>query len=222
MVAFSIIAFIPLEKGAASPVNVKPHSAPTLAFRAPLDTWTLPTLPTVTAPISIPVNFDDSTIATPQLVLANNDTRAEIYDYILANPGAAFRDICAGLNLAIGTAEFHLGVLKKAGLISFLRDGKYKRFFASRVFSQKEMQLLSLLRHSTVRSIIEKLTAEKAVNHGDLASRLCITSQGLTWQMSRLRQEGIVSETCEGLRVTYRINERYGAVLPQLLSRFEQ
>jgi hypothetical protein len=44
-----------------------------------------------------------------------------VYNFAVANPGIQFRGICNGLGIAIGTAEFHLGVLKKAELISFVR-----------------------------------------------------------------------------------------------------
>jgi predicted transcriptional regulator len=152
----------------------------------------------------------------------SNSTRAEVYNFIDANPGIQFRGICAGLDIAIGTAEFHLGVLKKAGLISFIRDGKYKRFFVTKKFSLREMKLISLLRHETLRKILEKITAETIVSHRELASELSITSQGLTWQMNKLREEGIIQESKNGIKVTYSLNEVYGQVLPELLCKIEQ
>jgi predicted transcriptional regulator len=133
-----------------------------------------------------------------------------------------FRGICTGLGIAIGTAEFHLGVLKKAGLISFVRDGKYKRFFANKKFSAKEMKLISLLRHETIKEILKIITNEKTVSHSKLASNLAITSQGLTWQMNRLKEEGIVQENCAITRITYSLNEFYIQALPELLCIIEQ
>jgi predicted transcriptional regulator len=121
------------------------------------------------------------------------------------------------LGIAIGTAEFHLGILKKAGLISFVRDGKYKRFFAAKKFSLKEMKLISLLRHGTVNDILRKITNERTVSHNQLASHLSITSQGLSWQMNRLIEEGIVKDTTNGIKVTYALNETYTSILPELL-----
>ncbi len=155
------------------------------------------------------------------LSVLSNSTRADIYEYIVANPGVQFKGICAGLSIAIGTAEFHLGVLKRAGLICFFRDGKYKRFFVSRKFSLKEMKLLCILRHETTRNIIKKLDAEKIMNHSKLANSLCISSQGLTWQMNRLVEEGIIQEHFEGIKLTYRITETYTGFLPYLFTYFE-
>ena len=81
----------------------------------------------------------------------NNGTRTQIYNYIEENPGVQFRGVCAGLSIPVGLAQYHLGVLIKAGLVSFIRDGRYKRFFPSKKFSRKEMLTISLLRHKTAR-----------------------------------------------------------------------
>jgi len=153
--------------------------------------------------------------------LISNSTRAQVYEFVVANPGIQFRGICTGLCIAIGTAEFHLGILKKAGLISFVRDGKYKRFFETKKFSTREMKLFSLLRHETTREILKTIAAEKTVSHGKLASDLYITSQGLTWQMNRLREQGIVHGNCTSTQVTYSLNEIYVQSLPELLCIIE-
>jgi len=153
--------------------------------------------------------------------ITDNSTRAEIYDFIVANPAIQFRGICVGLDIAIGTAEFHLGILKRAGLICFVRDGKFKRFFASKKFSLTEMKLLCLLRHETARNIIKNLITEKTVHHSRLASSLSISSQGLSWQMNRLIEEGIVQEHRTGINVTYNLNQTYVAILSDYLNYFE-
>ena len=168
---------------------------------------------------SQPTFEDVVKVAQPSLI--SNSTRTEVYNFIVANPGIQFRGICTGLCIAIGTAEFHLGVLKKAGLISFVRDGKYKRFFATKKFSVKEMKLISLLRHETTREILKTIATEKTVSHGKLASDLYITSQGLTWQMNRLREQGIVQGNCIATQVTYSLNEIYVQALPGLLCIIE-
>jgi predicted transcriptional regulator len=170
----------------------------------------------------VQIVLEDTIKESPDSFINNSTTRVEVYDFINANPGIQFRGICTGLSIAIGTAEFHLGVLKKAGLISFVRDGKYKRFFASKKFSMKEMKLISLLRHETIREIIKKIASEKIVSHQRLASHLCITSQGLTWQINRLREEGIVEENRNGIRVAYSLNEVYVQLLPELICTIEQ
>jgi predicted transcriptional regulator len=208
LVAFSLIALIQSEKTGVFRVNV---SAP-FSFHVPsTDDFGYLVSP---ACFSQPV-FGDVVKEAPSSL--NNSTRAAIYDFVVANPGVQFRGICAGLSIAVGTAEFHLGVLKRAGLISFVRDGKYKRFFATKTFNLTEMKLISLLRHDTVKEILSRIAGESHVTHGRLASELSITSQGLTWQMNRLKEEGVVQAKFEGLKVSYSINQVYLDVLPEVL-----
>ena len=152
----------------------------------------------------------------------NNATRVAIYDFIKANPGVQFRGICTQLGISIGLAEFHLGVLKKAGLISFFRDGRYKRFFESKKFSQKQMKLISLLRHDTTRSIIKTMLEGKQASHSELSCHLAITSQGVTWQMNRLKKDDIIQESKDGMKITYSLENAYAPILTELVNLVEQ
>jgi DNA-binding transcriptional ArsR family regulator len=206
LISLSFVALIQLEKNSSLTFNLNSGLACRLSFCVPA--------------FSGQPQFED-VASEAQFPLINNSTRAEVYEFIVANPGIQFRGICTGLGIAIGTAEFHLGVLKKAGLISFFRDGKYKRFFVSKMFSVKEMKLISLLRHETTKQILKTITAQKTVSHSKLASDLSISSQGLTWQMNRLREEGIVQENCTATRVIYSLNEAYVQSLPILLCTIE-
>ena len=126
-----------------------------------------------------------STAQTPETAFANA-TRAQIYDFIRENPGIQFRAICAGLCLPVGLVQYYVGGLIKATLVSFVRDGRYKRFFVSKRFSKREMAAISLLRHRTAKRIVEVLLCKKQLSHGKLACEISVTSQGLTWQMKTL------------------------------------
>lgn len=160
-------------------------------------------------------------VAERPATVFNNATRAQIFDFIKANPGVQFRGICAQLGISIGVAEFHLGVLKKAGLISFFRDGRYKRFFVSKKFSQKQMQLISLLRHGTTRSIIKTMLEGKQASHSELANQLTMTSQGVTWQMNRLKKDALIQESKDGMRIIYSLENAYVPMLAEFISLIE-
>ena len=162
------------------------------------------------------VNFAE----TPSPIL-NNETRTEIYNFIKANPGVQFRAISSQLGLSIGLAQFHLGVLTKAGLVSFFRDGKYKRFFESKRFSKKQMRIIALLRHNTAGNILRMVLERKQVSHSELAHELSITSQGLTWQMNRLEKEGVIQESKDGMRLSYSLENTYLPMLNELANLVE-
>jgi predicted transcriptional regulator len=152
----------------------------------------------------------------------NNGTRTQIYNYIEENPGVQFRGVCAGLSIPVGLAQYHLGVLIKAGLVSFIRDGRYKRFFPSKKFSRKEMLTISLLRHKTARKILEALLDKKQLSHGELANEVSITSQALTWQMKRVGKTQFVLQTNEGLKTIYSLDENSTSTLIQYLAFVEE
>ncbi len=138
---------------------------------------------------------------------SSNSTRMEIFDYINANPGIQFRGVCAGLTIPVGLAQYHLGVLVKSGLVSFVRDGKYKRFFASKKFSKKQIAAITMLRHKTAKRIFEVLISKKQLSHGKLADELSISSQALTWQMKSLRNTKFVLQINDGLKIVYSIDK---------------
>lgn len=141
-----------------------------------------------------------------QSVLTNS-TRSQIYDFVTGNPGISFRAICAGLCIPVGLAEYHLGVLVRSGLVSFVRDGRYKRFFVVKRFSNREMTTICLLRHKTAKRIIETLLYKKQLSHGKLADKVSITSQALTWQMKTLGKTEFVLQVNEGLKTIYMLDE---------------
>ncbi len=216
VIAFSFIALIQMEKNNLIGFNSNGPLTSNLASWNHFGSLNFP-VPTHDIPVFYNQIALEDVVKESPIALTSNSTRAEVYNFVVANPGIQFRGICTGLGIAIGTAEFHLGVLKKAGLISFVRDGKYKRFFAAKKFSLKEMKLISILRHETTREILKTIAAEKTVSHCKLASHLSITSQGLTWQMNRLRGQGIVQDNCTATNVTYSLSEVYVQALPELL-----
>ena len=152
----------------------------------------------------------------------NNGTRTQIYNYIEGNPGVQFRGICAALSLPVGLAQYHLGVLIKSGLVSFIRDGKYKRFFLSKKFSRKEMLTISLLQHKTAKRIFETMLHKKQLSHSELAGEVSITSQALTWQMKRLGKTSFIMQANEGLRTIYSLDEKSAPLLIHYLTLLEE
>ena len=139
--------------------------------------------------------------------LPDNFTRTEIYSFINANPGVQFRAICGGLGLSIGVVQFHLAQLQKSGLITSFRKGRYKRFFEAGRFSRREMETIAWLRLYTVRNIMKALLEKKQLSHRELAVHLNISSQGLTWQMNRLRETKLIQQSRNDFNVTYTLGQ---------------
>ena len=151
----------------------------------------------------------------------NQTTRVQIYNFITGNPRTNFRGICSALALPVGVVQYHLAVLMKGGLVSSRRDGRNKRYFESKKFSDVESWMISVLRHETVKKILEILHSQGSERHGRLAQRLDISSQALTWHMSQLKEQGIVTGQADGFTVNYMIAEEYSNVIANCINILE-
>jgi predicted transcriptional regulator len=181
------------------------HQTNTLAFSG-----FSPTSPSSPSILHSTILYETSVGKPP---LLNQSTRLQIYSFVEANPGIHFRAVCSGLSIPIGVAQYHLGILTKTGLISFFQDGRYKRYFRSKSFRMKEMQVISVLRHKTAGKILRILTENQQLAHHDLASKLEISSQALSWQMARLKKMEIVESATESLEVNYSLNEENAEII---------
>ncbi len=141
--------------------------------------------------------------------LLNQPTRHQIYDYITDNPGVHFRGLCENLNLSVGVVQYHLYTLERSGCISSFNDGQNKRFFQAGAFTQEEMKLISLARHSTAAQILTMLTQNATMLHRDIAANLGVSSQALTWQMTQLKKADLISAQKES------VNVKYALICPQ-------
>jgi hypothetical protein len=170
--------------------------------------------------LGVPSLITAQTTDISQAVLANS-TRYEIFDYITQNPGLQFRALAGALCLPVGLAEYHLGVLVKSGLVSFIRDGRYKRFFISKKFSKREMLTICLLRHRTAKKIVETLLRKRQLSHCKLAGEVQITPQALTWQMKTLGNTEFMLQVNDGLKTIYSLDESCAPMLHKCLAIVE-
>ncbi len=149
--------------------------------------------------------------------MLNSSTRLTIYNYVSGNPGVHFRGICSGLGLTVGVVQYHVNRLTSQGLLSSRKDRRYRRYFEARRFSEEEMEVISTLRSETARRAISIILESPRITHGELASKLGISSQGLTWLMVRLKEEGAVGVENDCRYVRYTIYDEYRDTLVDCL-----
>jgi predicted transcriptional regulator len=162
--------------------------------------------------------IDYTSFYQKQSIILNQTTRLEIYTFIKDKPGTYFRDICDELELSVGVVQYHLRLLTKAKLISIYDDNRYKRFFQSGRLKESEMRLIALLRHKTAGRILLVLSKNQSISHQSLASKLGISSQALSWQMSRLRKMGVVDTVRERMTVEYFVTGKNVLLLSRCIS----
>jgi len=138
--------------------------------------------------------------------LLNQSTRIEIYNFVKNNPGIHFRGICNNLGLSIGVVQYHLAVLTSTYLLLVYFDGRRKRYFEPKRFGETEMKIISFLRHETIGRILAVLSQSDPILHKNLAHKLSISSQALTWQIKRLKKTGFIETVKEKMKVSYSLN----------------
>jgi len=153
--------------------------------------------------------------------LLNQTTRMNIYNFIKENPGIHFRALSNYLSMPIGVLQYHLGLLVNGGLLSTYRDGRYRRYFESKRFSETEMKAISILRHETAGKILAALLKKPRTTHRDLATELGISSQALSWQMRCLEKVGFIKREAESVNVKYSLGETISVVVGRCVTLLE-
>ncbi len=133
-------------------------------------------------------------------------TRKKIYDYIQEHPGSHLREIGRKLDLAIGDIQYQLDILEKAGQVVSKRMGIYKRFFPSKIFGERQKDILGTLSQETPRKILLLLLQKPGADHGEVARFAKVSAPTVTWHMKRLIDEGLVKEHREGRNMKYYIS----------------
>lgn len=101
-----------------------------------------------------------------------NQYRSEIYRHIQENPGLNKAQMSSRLNINMGTLRYHLDSLKSKKLITEMADGKYTRFFGSRVcIENSEKRIISALRNTNKRKIIEEVMQSPGLNVSGISLR---------------------------------------------------
>ena len=83
-----------------------------------------------------------------------SENRADIYNFILLNPGTYLRKIFKDVGLAMGDTQYHLSVLEKKGYVKSRKVGKHRHYYPMSVNSGQDELILALLGQTTTRDIL--------------------------------------------------------------------
>jgi DNA-binding HxlR family transcriptional regulator len=92
-------------------------------------------------------------------------------------------------------------------LVSEYQDGRFRRYFESKKFTETEMRIISVLRRRVSGKILVALLRRSSARHKDLAEQVNVSSQALSWQMKRLEGMKLVRRNVDGLNVSYSLDE---------------
>jgi predicted transcriptional regulator len=134
------------------------------------------------------------------------DPRDRILRFIEENPGCHLRKIREELDLAMGTVQYHLDKLEKAGRITSQRQSLHKYYFVVGTFEENEKQLLEVLSNETAREILMFIVEHKFPSQTEISKHIGISSASVSWQIKRLQDSRIVDEIKEGKFKRYKLH----------------
>ncbi len=154
-------------------------------------------------PIVIAASFTRITDNDNNLVVrSENDHTASTRDCILgliaSNPGIHFREVCRVLSRDIGVVQYHVYILRKFGLITSERDGRFTRFFLkSARFDDNARNILASWQRPVEQRILSQLATEgNSPSFMKSTMAECgVTSQAITWHLNRLKANGLIQST---------------------------
>lgn len=147
-------------------------------------------------------------------------TRKEIFEYVQTNPGVHFSQVKRDLNMETGLLQHHLRTLENYDvLMSEDHQGK-RRLFVAEELDNEEREILSSLRYETTRHILLFLVQEDKARNGAIAEELGVAPATVSWHVSRLVENGIVSEVRDGRTTFYTVTNE--ELTMQLLVRYQE
>jgi len=126
--------------------------------------------------------------------------RGQIYGYIVSHPGQHYNSMRQDLKVTNGTLSHHLRTLEMMGFIKSHRDGVFKRFYPVEVSVPQDRGVkLSDLQ----ASILEMIRPGSGPTQADIAGRLAVTQQTVSYNLRTLSREGAIRMEKDGRNTRY-------------------
>ena len=135
-----------------------------------------------------------------------DNTTDQILRFIQENPSCHLRKIKKDLGLAMGTVQYHLDKLEKAGRITSQKQGLHKYYFVVGAFEEDEKQLLEVLSSETAREILMFIVEQSYPSQTEISTHMGISSASISLQLKRLQDHRIVDEIKEGKFKRYKLH----------------
>ena len=136
-----------------------------------------------------------------------DSTTDQMLQFIHENPSCHLRKIRKELGLAMGTVQYHLDKLEKAGRITSHRQGFHKYYFIVGAFEENEKQLLEVLSNETAREILMFIIEQKyPPSQSEISKHIGISSPSVSLQIKRLQDYKVIDEIKEGRFKRYKLH----------------
>ena len=114
------------------------------------------------------------------------ETRQEIYNFILKNPGLHLNELSRKLSIPISTINYHLNYLKKLDVLIAKPNGKYVRYYIARKIGEKDKKIISLLRQDIPFKIVMFLLLYPNSSQTEISKHLRRHSTTISFHLEKL------------------------------------
>jgi len=136
------------------------------------------------------------------------ETREElIISEIKKNPGIRFREVMDKINLSNGVLSYYIRKLENNGVIKTKRTTRVARFFINDM-TEEESKLVSRLRQTTPKAILVTLLENDKLEFQEIVSNVGKASATVSFYLSKLVNDEIVSYKKVDLKKSYFIVEK--------------
>ena len=133
------------------------------------------------------------------------DTRRRLYQHVLAHPGKYLRELQRDVGMAMGSLEYHLDALAKAGLVTVLHDGN-KRFFPNRM-DARDKRVLAFLRQELPRRALAIALQEGSCSKTQMLGDLDAAPSTLNHHLRHLVEAGLLVAARDGREAVYEVGD---------------
>ena len=122
----------------------------------------------------------------------------KVLEFIQQNPGCHLRRIKNDLDMSMGTTQYHLNSLEKAGKIVSERHSLHRFYFPVGIFQAEQKNILKILNQGTLREILLFIIERKNPTQAEISDHVKITAASVNWHIKRLLELGIINQAREG------------------------
>ena len=130
--------------------------------------------------------------------LLDLESRREIYDLILKNPGLHLSRIAEILKMSLSLVKYHLYHLEKNKLIRSEKEKGYSRYYVEGEIDPLEKKALSLLWQEVPFKVVLFLIKNDRSQHKEILKNFNIASSTLSYHLKKMVKLGIISVSTHG------------------------
>jgi len=138
------------------------------------------------------------------------ETRQEIHNYILKNPGLCLNELSRRLNISKSTLNYHLNYLKKLKVITGKSNGRYVRFYISSKVGNGDKNILNILRQDIPFKIIAYLLLNPNSSQVEISKFLKKHPTTIAFHLDKLLNVDVVEVKPNGKEINYKIKNEEG------------